>query len=122
MRFPLVFVLSEFKTGERQVKETYDGEHTAEGVEKYLGKIFSSYSTNSCNIDLLRNKGIGIQNKMLQILGAVSAGIYHFEMALLLKMHTLFQAFFQVLKSGMVLQMQTLVNWRELMKCFGQTY
>ena len=79
--------VNEFKTGERQVKETYDGEHTmsAEGVEKYLCQIISSDSTNSCNIDSLRNKGIGIQNKTLQILGAVSAGKYHFEMALILR-------------------------------------
>ena len=56
--------VNEFKTGERQVKETYDGEHnmSAEGVKKYLGQIISSDSTNSCNIDSLRNKRIGIQN------------------------------------------------------------
>ena len=56
--------VKEFQTGERQVEETYDGEYTmsTEGVEKYLGQIISSDSTNSCNIDSLRNKGIGIQN------------------------------------------------------------
>ena len=80
--------MKEFQTGERQVEETYDGEHTmsAKGVEKYLGQIISSDSTNSCNIEALRNKGTGIQNKILQILSAVSAGKFHFEMALTLKL------------------------------------
>ena len=58
---------------------------SAEGVEKYLGQIISSDSTNSCNIESLRNKGIGIQNKIMKTLSAVSAGKYHFEMALILR-------------------------------------
>ena len=69
-------------TGGRDVKEAYDGEHTlsAEGVEKYLGQILSS---NSCNIESLRNKLIGIQNKIIQILSAVNAGKSNFEMGLI---------------------------------------
>ena len=79
--------VKEFQTGERQVEETYHGEYTmsAEGVEKYLGQIISSDSTNSCNIESLRNKGIGIQNQIIQTLSAVSAGKYNFEMALILR-------------------------------------
>ena len=74
-------------TGEVHIKESYDEEHvmSAEGVEKYLGQILSSDSTNTKNIENIRNKGIGIQNKITQILPAVSAGKYHFEMAVILR-------------------------------------
>ena len=58
---------------------------SAEGVEKYLGQIISSDSTNTSNIEFLRNKGIGISNKIVQTLSAVSAGKFHFEMAVILR-------------------------------------
>ena len=79
--------VQDFQTGWRDVEETYDGEYTmsAECAERYLGQIISADSTNSCNIEGLRNKGIGIQNKIIQILSAVSAGKFHFEMALILR-------------------------------------
>jgi hypothetical protein len=74
-------------TGEPHIEEAYDGEHgmTAEGVQKYLGQMISSDSTNTKNIEILRNKGIGLQNKIVQILSAISAGKFHFEMAIILR-------------------------------------
>ena len=76
----------DFHTGVTTVEESYDGEHlmSAEGVEKYLGQIISSDSTNTRNIEFIRNKGIGITNKIVHTLSAVSAGKYHFEMAVIL--------------------------------------
>ena len=65
---------------------------SAEDVEKYLGQIISSDSTNSCNIESLRNKGIGIQNIIIHILSAVSAGKYQIEMALILRNFYLFSS------------------------------
>ena len=77
----------DFHTGVTTVEESYDGEHlmSAEGVEKYLGQIISSDSTNTRNIEFIRNKGIGITNKIVHTLSAVSAGKYHFEMAVILR-------------------------------------
>ena len=45
--------------------------------EKYLGQIISSDSKNSSNIEMLRNKGIGIQNRIIQM--------YNFEIAVILR-------------------------------------
>ena len=66
--------------GESYTEEAYDGEHgmSSESVQKYLGQHISSDSTNTKNIEMLRNKGIGIQNKLVQIMTAISAGKYHF--------------------------------------------
>ena len=73
--------------GESYTEEAYDGEHgmSAESVQNYLGQHISSVSTNTKNIEMLRNNGIGIQNKIVQILTAISAGKYHFEMAVILR-------------------------------------
>ena len=68
-------------------EELYDGEHymSAEGAEKYLGQIISSDSTTTKSIESLRNKGIGMQNKIVQIRDTISAGKYHFEVAVILR-------------------------------------
>ena len=49
--------------------------------ERYLGQILSSDSKNSINIGNLRNKGIGIQNRIVQMLEKMPGGIFHFEIA-----------------------------------------
>ena len=46
--------------------------------ERYLGQIISSDSKNTANITKLRNKGIGLKNKVIQMLNTIPGGIYHF--------------------------------------------
>ena len=53
--------------------------------EKYLGQIISSDSKTSSNIEMLRNKGIGIQNRIIQMLEKMPGGAYHIEIAGLLR-------------------------------------
>ena len=53
--------------------------------EKYLGQILSSDSKNTNNITKLRNKGIGIKNKIIQILHNIPGGVYHFELAMIFR-------------------------------------
>ena len=53
--------------------------------ERYLGQVISSDSKNTININLLRNKGIGIQNKIIQMLEKMPKGIFHFEIAEILR-------------------------------------
>ena len=50
--------------------------------ERYLGQILSSDSKNTNNIANLKNKGIGIKNKIVQILSNIPGGPYHFELAM----------------------------------------
>ena len=73
--------------GESYTEEAYDGEHgmSSESVQKYLGQHISSDFTNTKNIEMLRNKGIGIQKKLVQIMTAISAGKHYFEMAEILR-------------------------------------
>ena len=51
--------------------------------EKYLGQILSSDSKNTRNIQKMKNKGIGIQNKIIQMLQTMPGGQFHFEMAVI---------------------------------------
>ena len=53
--------------------------------ERYLGKIISSDSSNIHNITKQRNKGIGIQNKIIQMLDKIPGGIYNFETSVILR-------------------------------------
>ena len=54
-------------------------------TEKYLGQVISSDSKNTYNIEQLRNKGIGIQNKIITMLERMPGGPYHFEIAVILR-------------------------------------
>ena len=51
--------------------------------ERYLGQIISSDSKNKRNILKLKNKGIGIQNKIINMLHTMSGGIFYFQIALI---------------------------------------
>ena len=53
--------------------------------ERYLGQIISSDSKNIKNITKLRNKGIGIKNKVIQMLSNMPGGIFHFEIAVIFR-------------------------------------
>ena len=53
--------------------------------EKYLGQVISSHSKNTYNIEQLRNKGIGIQNKINEMLERIPGGPFNFEIAVVLR-------------------------------------
>ena len=53
--------------------------------EKYLGQVLSCDSKNTINITNLRNKGIGTQNKIIQMLEKMPGGVFHFEIAEILR-------------------------------------
>lgn len=53
--------------------------------DKYLGQVLSSDSKNSENITKLRNKGIGIKNKIVNILTNIPGGPFHFETAMIFR-------------------------------------
>ena len=49
--------------------------------EKYLGQIVSADGKISKNIEKMRNKGIGLKNKVIQMLESMPGGKYHFVIA-----------------------------------------
>ena len=53
--------------------------------EKYLGQILSNDSKNIQNITKLRNKGIGLKNKVIQMLNTMPGGMFHFEIAVIFR-------------------------------------
>ena len=68
---------------ERQDIFEGDMEISHMGAEKYLGQIISSDGKNTKNIEKARNKGIGIQNKIVQMLETMPGGQFHFEIAII---------------------------------------
>ena len=75
-------------TGETEWEDTCDvnmKEISHINAEKYLRQTISSDSTNTSNIIELRNKGIGIQNKIIQMLEKMPGGHFHFEIAVILR-------------------------------------
>ena len=77
-----------FSTGEMEWYDTL-GEDMNEishiNSEKYLGQVMSSDSKNTNNIAMLRNKGMGIQNRIIQMLEKMPGGEYHFEISVILR-------------------------------------
>ena len=53
--------------------------------EKYLGQVNSIDSKNTHNIEQLRNKGIGIQNNIIEMLERIPGGQFHFHIAVILR-------------------------------------
>ena len=60
-----------------------DTELSQMNSEKYLGQIISSDGKNTRNIEKIRNKGIGIQNRIIQMLEAMPSGQFCFEIAII---------------------------------------
>ena len=77
--------VKEFETGRTLLEDTLvdDIELSHVNSEKYLGQIISSDSKNTKNILKMRNKGIGIQNKVINMLNTMQGGIFHFEIAVI---------------------------------------
>ena len=79
--------MQDFETGGMKWQDTLDSlmELSHVDSEKYLGQILSSDGTNTKNIQKIKNKGIGIQNKIIQMLDHMPAGMFHFEVAIILR-------------------------------------
>ena len=52
--------------------------------EKYLGKIINSVGKSTKHISKMRNKGIGLQNKVIQMLETMPGGKFYFVIAKIL--------------------------------------
>ena len=77
-----------YDNGEKEWEDTLEEdmkEISHINYERYLGQIISSDSSNIHNITKQRNKGIGIQNKIIQMLDKIPGGSYHFETAVILR-------------------------------------
>ena len=79
--------VQDFETGGQKWEDTLDNimELSHVDSEKYLGQIISSDGKNTKNIQKIKNKGIGIQNKVIQMLEHMPAGIFQFEVAVILR-------------------------------------
>ena len=53
--------------------------------ERYLGDIISSDGKNTKNIDVRKNRGIGVVNQVMDILEEICFGKYHFQVAMILR-------------------------------------
>ena len=55
------------------------------GSDKYLGQTISADGRNTSNIQKIKNKGIGIQNKIIQMLEIMPGGKFHFQISIILR-------------------------------------
>ena len=53
--------------------------------ETYLGDVICSSGTNNKNIENKRNGGIGAVSQLVSMLGQITLGHYHFEIAMILR-------------------------------------
>ena len=81
----VVRTVNEFETGKTFLKDTLENDIELSHVnaEKYLGQVISSDSKNTKNILKMKNKGIGLQNKINQMLDTMQGGIFHFQIAVI---------------------------------------
>ena len=83
-----VKTVESFDSGEQEWEDTLEDdmkEISHITSERYLGQVISSDSSNTNNITKQRNKGIGIQNKIIQMLEKMPGGTFHFELAVILR-------------------------------------
>ena len=75
------------QTGLTHRKDTFEGHMEMSHIEteKYLGQTVSSNGRNTTNIKKMKKKGIGIQNKIIQILDNMPGGKFHFMIAKILR-------------------------------------
>ena len=80
-------VVDDIQTGGYKMNEFFSGNIKMENKmeQKYLGDIISSDGTHTKNVQERRNKGYGIINQIMQILGSTFFGKYYFEVALILR-------------------------------------
>ena len=73
--------------------------------QMYLGDVISSDGKQSKNIQVRKNKAIGIINQIMEILQSVFFGKYHFEVAMVLRS--------SLLLSSLLLNSEAWVNYSE---------
>ena len=73
------------ETGEMYRQDTLVGDMEISHMnsDKYLGQILSANGKNTKNIEKMTNKGVGIQNKIIQMLDALPGGQFHFQIAVI---------------------------------------
>ena len=73
------------ETGQSSREDIIEGdmEISHPDSEKYLGQILSADGKNTKNIEKMRNKGIGIKNRVIQILEEMPGGKFHFTIAVI---------------------------------------
>ena len=69
------------------------------GSDKYLGQTISADGKNTSNIEKIKNKGIGIQNRIIQRLEIMPGGKFPFQIAIILR--NIILLYCQVQRSGM---------------------
>ena len=62
--------VKDVETGEDSRQDIFEGsmEMSHLGSDKYLGTTISADGRNTANIEKMRNKGIGLQTKIIQML------------------------------------------------------
>ena len=79
--------VQDVETGGLKREDTLQGNMEISHIdkEKYLGQIISSDGKNTKHISKMRNKGIGLQNKVIQMLETMPGGKFHFVIAKILR-------------------------------------
>ena len=77
----------EAKTGFKNLKDEYLGDHKLESVdkEKYLGDVIATDGTNMKNVTARKEKSIGIIKQISSILEDLCFGSFHLEVFLILR-------------------------------------
>ena len=79
--------VKDVETGEIDRQDILEGSMEISHLDsdKYLGQTISADGKNTRNIEKISNKDIGIQNRIIQMLEIMSGGIYHFQIAVILR-------------------------------------
>ena len=79
--------VKDVETGENSRQDIFEGsiEMSHLGSDKYLGQTISADGRNTNNIEKIKNKGIGIQNRIIQMLEIMPGGKFHFQIAIILR-------------------------------------
>ena len=79
--------VKDVETGEIKRQDILEGSMEISHLDsdKYLGQTLSADGKNTSNIEKMKNKGIGIQNRIIQMLEVMSGGRYHFQIAVILR-------------------------------------
>ena len=83
-----VKTVESFDSGEQEWEGTLEDdmkEISHINSERYLCQVISSDSSNTNNITKQRDKDIGIQNEIIQMLEKMPGGTFHFELAVILR-------------------------------------
>ena len=79
--------VKDVETGKNSRQDIFEGsiEMSHLGSDKYLGQTISADGRNTNNIEKIKNKGIGIQNRIIQMLEIMPGGKFHFQIAIILR-------------------------------------